>query len=181
LKKVLLVILIVALLFAFFAAPALAEGEEEARSPESIATSLDTVWVLVAAALVFFMQAGFFLLEGGLTRAKNVSNAMLKGVMDFCLGALVFWMVGFAIMFGVDRGGFLGSSGFFANLANPDWNGLPLYAFLLFQIAFAGAAATILAGAVAERIKFSAYCVATICITGFIYPVVGHWIWAEGG
>lgn len=180
-KKFLIVILISVLLLALFSGTAFAEGEGEAKSPDDIATALDTVWVLVAAALVFFMQAGFFFLEGGLTRAKNVSNAMLKGVMDFCLGALIFWMVGFAIMFGVDRGGFLGSSGFFSNLANQDWNGLPLYAFLLFQIAFAGAAATILAGAVAERMKFAAYCVATICITGFIYPIVGHWIWAEGG
>ncbi len=180
-KKLILVILITVLLFTLFTAPAMAEGEGDAKTPESIATSLDTVWVLIAAALVFFMQAGFFFLEGGLTRAKNVSNAMLKGVMDFCLGALIFWMIGFAFMFGFDRGGFIGSSGFFTNLANPDWNGLPLYVFLLFQIAFAGAAATILAGAVAERIKFSAYCIATICITGFIYPVVGHWIWAEGG
>jgi len=180
-KRLFLVIVVTVLILALFTIPALAEGEGEAKTPASISTSLDTVWVLVAAALVFFMQAGFFFLEGGLTRSKNVANAMLKGVMDFCLGALVFWMIGFAFMFGFDRGGFIGSSGFFSNLANPDWNGLPLYAFLLFQIAFAGAAATILAGAVAERVKFSAYCIATICITGFIYPIVGHWIWAEGG
>lgn len=170
-----------AVLLAAAAAPAFADEGGEAKTPQSIETSLDTVWVLVAAALVFFMQAGFFFLEGSLTRAKNVSNAMLKGVMDFCLGALVYWAIGFALMFGLDRGGFIGSGGFFANLANPEWNGLPLYAFLLFQIAFAGAAATILAGAVAERVKFSAYCIATVFITGFIYPVVGHWIWAEGG
>jgi Amt family ammonium transporter len=181
LKKVLLVVLITVVLFALLATPALAEGEGATKTPESIATSLDTVWVLIAAALVFFMQAGFFFLEGGLTRSKNVANAMLKGAMDFCLGALVFWMVGFAFMFGFDRGGFIGSSGFFSNLANPQWNGLPLYVFLLFQIAFAGAAATILAGGIAERFKFSSYCIATIVITGFIYPVVGHWIWAEGG
>jgi Amt family ammonium transporter len=180
LKRLIIVLALLGVLLMFFSSPALADAEV-ARSPESIATDLDTVWVLVAAALVFFMQAGFFFLEGGLTRAKNVANAMLKGVMDFCLGALVFWCVGFALMFGLDRGGFLGASGFFSNLANPQWNGLPLYAFLLFQTAFAGAAATILAGAVAERIKFSAYCVATVCITGFIYPLVGHWIWAEGG
>jgi Amt family ammonium transporter len=181
LKKLWLVIPLALLVVLFTAAPALAAGEAEPKTPESISTSLDTVWVLVAAALVFFMQAGFFFLEGGLTRAKNVANAMLKGVMDFCLGALVFWMIGFALMFGTDHGGFAGWSGFFTNLAKPDWHGLPLYVFLLFQIAFAGAAATILAGAVAERIKFSAYCVATVCITGLIYPMVGHWIWAEGG
>jgi Amt family ammonium transporter len=181
LKKVLIVLLLVAMVLVILTAPALAEGEGNAKTPESIATSLDTVWVLIAAALVFFMQAGFFFLEGGLTRSKNVANAMLKGAMDFCLGALVFWMIGFAFMFGFDRGGFIGSSGFFSNLASADWNGLPLYAFLLFQIAFAGAAATILAGGVAERFKFSSYCIATILITGVIYPVVGHWIWAEGG
>ncbi|MDD3717929.1 MAG: ammonium transporter [Actinomycetota bacterium] len=180
-RRTLVVLALAAVFLALFATPALAGEEGEARTPESSVTSLDTVWVLIAAALVFFMQAGFFFLEGGLTRAKNVSNAMLKGVMDFCLGALVFWMIGFAFMFGFDRGGFVGTSGFLANMAGADWNGLPLYAFLLFQIAFAGAAATILAGAVAERIKFSAYCIATVCITGLIYPVVGHWIWAEGG
>ncbi len=171
-------VLILALL-ALSAVPSLADGE--AATAESVATNLDTVWVLIAAALVFFMQAGFFFLEGGLTRAKNVSNAMIKGAMDFCLGALVFWMVGYAFMFGFDRGGFVGSSGFFTNLAGGDRNGLPLYAFFLFQVAFAGAAATILAGGIAERFRFSAYCIATVAVTGLIYPVVGHWIWAEGG
>jgi ammonium transporter, Amt family len=181
LRKLLVVVVITVALLALFAAPALAAGEGDAKTTQSIATDLDTVWVLIAAALVFFMQAGFFFLEGGLTRSKNVANAMLKGAMDFCLGALVFWMIGFAFMFGLDRGGFVGSSGFFSNLASSEWNGLPLYAFLLFQIAFAGAAATILAGGIAERFKFSSYCIATIVITGVIYPVVGHWIWAEGG
>lgn len=151
------------------------------KSVEDISSALDTVWVLVAAALVFFMQAGFFFLEGGLTRAKNVSNAMIKGTMDFCLGALVYWAIGFAFMFGADRAGFVGSSGFFLNAVNPARGHIPLYVFLLFQIAFAGAAATILAGGIAERFKFSAYIIATVCITGFIYPFVGHWIWAEGG
>ncbi len=169
------------LMMVLMVTPALAEEAGEAKTPQGIETSLDTVWVLIAAALVFFMQAGFFFLEGGLTRAKNVSNAMLKGAMDFCLGALIFWAVGFALMFGADRGGFLGTGGFFANMADPQWNGLPLYVFLFFQIAFAGAAATILAGGIAERFKFGAYCIATVTITGLIYPVVGHWIWAEGG
>jgi len=148
---------------------------------EKIVSSMDTLWVLLAGALVFFMQAGFFFLEGGLTRAKNVSNAMLKGAMDFCLGAIIFWAIGFAIMFGPDKGGFIGTGNFFANAAGPMRDSLPLYVFLFFQIAFAGAAATILAGGIAERFKFSAYVVATVCITGLIYPFVGHWIWAEGG
>ncbi|MBU4240078.1 MAG: ammonium transporter [Actinobacteria bacterium] len=151
------------------------------KQVEEIASSLDTVWVLIAGALVFFMQAGFFFLEGGLIRARNVSNAMMKGALDFCLGALVYWMVGFAIMFGLDRGGFIGASNFFTNAANPTHGHIPLYAFLFFQTAFAGAAATILAGGVSERLKFSAYVIATICVTGLIYPFVGHWIWAEGG
>lgn len=151
------------------------------RSVEEISTNLDTVWVLVAGALVFFMQAGFFFLEGGLTRAKNVSNAMVKGACDFCFGALVFWIIGYGIMFGADKAGFIGTTNFMVNVVNPTRGALPLYAFLFFQIAFAGAAATILAGGIAERFKFSAYIVATICITGLIYPFVGHWIWAEGG
>ncbi|MHB8781716.1 MAG: ammonium transporter [Candidatus Geothermincolia bacterium] len=180
-KKPLLVAMLAILLLALMAPAAGAAATEAARTPESIATDLDTLWVLIAAALVFFMQAGFFLLEGGLTRAKNVSNAMMKGIMDFCLGALVYWLLGFAVMFGVSRGGVFGGSGFLSSIGRADWNGLPFYVFLIFQIAFAGAAATILAGGVAERFKFSAYCVATVAITGLIYPVVGHWIWAEGG
>ncbi|MDY6794018.1 MAG: ammonium transporter [Actinomycetota bacterium] len=169
------------MLLIIFSSTALADNGDAAKSPDDIATALDTVWVLIAASLVFVMQAGFFLLEAGLTRAKNAANVVIKGAMDFCVGALVFWMIGFALMFGTDAGGFLGTSGFFTNMANPGWNGLPLYVFLLFQIAFAGAAATILSGAVSERIKFSAYLLVTICVTGFIYPVVGHWIWGEGG
>ncbi len=180
-KKLLLVILITALLLALFVTPALAQGNGEAKTAESVATSLDTVWVLIAAALVFFMQAGFFFLEGGLTRAKNVSNAMLKGAMDFCLGALAFWLVGFALLYGIDRAGLIGSSSFFPNFASGNYNNLPFYVFLLFQVAFAGAAATILAGGVAERIKFSSYCIATVVITAFIYPIAGHWIWGPSG
>lgn len=161
--------------------PAAALAAGTTKSASEISTALDTVWVLLAGALVFFMQAGFFFLEGGLIRARNVSNAMLKGAVDFCLGALVYWMVGYAIMFGADKGGFIGSGGFFVNAANPTRGQLPLYVFLFFQIAFAGAAATILAGGIAERFKFSAYVIATVCVTGLIYPFVGHWIWAEGG
>jgi ammonium transporter, Amt family len=163
------------------AGPASAEGLVGGKSIAGVTRDLDTLWVVIAAALVFFMQAGFFFLEGGLIRARNVANAMLKGAMDFSIGAVVYWMVGFGIMFGADRLGVFGASGFFVNSATGSHGGLPLYAFLFFQMAFAGAAATILAGAVSERMKFSAYLVATVMITGFIYPVVGHWVWAEGG
>lgn len=181
-RKIVFILAGVALLFACTAGPAMAQGEEAAADGlAGLATNLDATWVLIAAALVFFMQAGFFFLEGGLTRSKNVSNAMMKGAMDFCFGALVYWAIGYALMFGTSRGGFLGTSGFFMNMSEaitPDKGNI--YAFLLFQIAFAGAAATILAGGVAERFKFTAYIVATIAITGLIYPVVGHWVWGGG-
>ncbi|MBN1288107.1 MAG: ammonium transporter, partial [Actinobacteria bacterium] len=177
-RIILLLVLTVGIIL-LFAAPAFAAGTT--KSIEEIKSNLDTVWILIAGALVFFMQAGFFFLEGGLTRAKNVSNAMLKGAVDFCFGALVFWMIGYGIMFGIDKGGLMGTSNFLSNAANPAHGHLPFYVFLFFQIAFAGAAATILAGGIAERFKFSAYIIATICVTGLIYPFVGHWIWAEGG
>jgi ammonium transporter, Amt family len=177
--KIMLFAALVLLLVVLAAGPAAAQGTT--KSVEQIRTALDTVWVLIAGSLVFIMQLGFFFLEGGLTRARNVSNAMLKGGIDFCLGALVFWIIGFGLMFGTDAGGFVGSNSFLVNVANPMHGALPMYVFIFFQIAFAGAAATILAGGVAERMKFSAYVVATICITGLIYPFVGHWIWAEGG
>lgn len=177
-RLLLLFVLTVGIL-CLFSTSAFAAGT--AKRIEEISTNLDTVWILVAGSLVFFMQAGFFFLEGGLTRAKNVSNAMLKGATDFCLGALIFWMIGYGIMFGADKGGFLGTNNFFSNLVNPTNGALPMYVFLFFQIAFAAAAATILAGGIAERFKFSSYIVATICVTGLIYPFVGHWIWAEGG
>ncbi|MBU1670350.1 MAG: ammonium transporter [Actinobacteria bacterium] len=177
-KIILLSLVALSLLF-LSASPAMAQGTT--KSVEQIKTALDTVWVLIAGSLVFIMQLGFFFLEGGLTRAKNVSNAMLKGAMDFCLGALIFWMIGYGIMFGTDAGGFMGTNNFFLNAVNPTRGNLPTYVFLFFQIAFAGAAATILAGGIAERLKYSAYVIATICITGLIYPFVGHWIWAEGG
>ncbi len=181
-RKIVIILVAAGLLMALMAGTALAQEEEAAPGGlAEVAVNLDATWVLIAAALVFFMQAGFFFLEGGLTRSKNVSNAMMKGAMDFCFGALVYWAIGYAIMFGTSRGGFTGSSGFFLNMSNaltPDKGNI--YAFLLFQIAFAGAAATILAGGVAERFKFSAYIIATIAITGLIYPFVGHWIWGGG-
>lgn len=181
LVRIVLVLTVSSLLVAAWSSLASAQGAATAETVERIASSIDTVWVLIAAALVFIMQLGFFFLEGGLTRARNVSNAMLKGAMDFALGALVYWSIGFGLMFGVDRVGLFGNSNFFTNAASPAFGGIPLYVFIFFQVAFAGAAATIVAGAVAERLKFSAYVIATICITGLIYPIVGHWIWAKGG
>ncbi|GAB4458969.1 MAG: ammonium transporter [Armatimonadaceae bacterium] len=155
---------------------------------------LDTLWTLLAAFLVFFMQAGFAYVESGLTRAKNANNIMMKNLMDFCLGSLFFWIFGFAIMFG-DGSPFMGTSGWL--LAGADnspatgdaytgvyssinWSTTPLAVKFMFQLVFAATAATIVSGAMAERTKFASYLVYSAVITAFIYPVVGHWIWGGG-
>lgn len=155
---------------------------------------LDTVWVMVAAFLVFWMQAGFAYVEGGLTRAKNTNNIMMKNLMDFCFGTLAFWAVGFAFMFG-DGNPFIGMSGFFLGGADTspltgdaytgvysalNWTGVPLTAKFMFQLVFAATTATIVSGAMAERTKFSSYLVYSVIISAFVYPVVGHWIWGGG-
>ena len=155
-------------------------------SAESVA--IDTVWTMVAAFLVFLMQAGFSFLEGGLTRAKNVGNIMMKNIMDFGIASLSYWAVGFAIMFGAGNALF-GTSGWFLSVApgqvdkvfgSLSWTGIPLEAKWFFQMVFAGVAATIVSGAMAERTKFQAYLIYSAVITALIYPVVGHWIWGGG-
>jgi Amt family ammonium transporter len=155
---------------------------------------LDTIWVMVTAFLVFWMQAGFAYVEGGLTRAKNTNNIMMKNLMDFCIGSVAFWAVGFALMFG-DGNPFIGYSGWFLTGADNspatgdayqgvysalNWTGVPLFAKFMFQLVFAATAATIVSGAMAERTKFSAYLVYSFVVSAFIYPVVGHWIWGGG-
>ena len=147
----------------------------------SIVVAIDTIWVLVAAFMVFLMQVGFTMVETGFTRAKNAGNIIMKNFMDYCGGVVSYWLVGFTLMFGVSVSGFIGSGavalgGDFSHLGLE----IPLFAFLLFQTVFAATAATIVSGAVAERIKFSAYLVYSIVITAFIYPVVGHWSWGGG-
>jgi Amt family ammonium transporter len=152
---------------------------EEAVTAESAMRALDTVWVLLAAFLVFFMQAGFGMVEAGLTRAKNVCNILTKNFVDYCVASITFFFVGYALMFGAGNG-LVGWSGFgLRNAANP--SGVPLIAFWLFQAAFCGAAATIVAGAMAERMKFGAYLLYTVVISSLVYPVVGHWIWNSEG
>jgi len=156
-------------------------GYVDADELARIAKSIDIIWVLVAAFLVFFMQAGFACLEAGFTRAKNVSNVIMKGVMDFCLTSIVFWAVGYRVMFGADKAGLFGTSNFFMSLAVPGSpEGLWQFAYYMFQVAFAGAAATIVAGAIAERAKFTAYLGYVIAVAALIYPLVGHWIWGGG-
>lgn len=144
-------------------------------------TSIDTIWVLLATALVFFMQAGFAMVETGFTRAKNAGNIIMKNIMDFSVGSLIFWTVGFSLMFGVDVGGFIGkidflSLGSFKHLGL----GIPKEAFLIFQTVFCATAATIVSGAMAERTKFISYLLYSFVISAVIYPVVGHWIWGGG-
>ena len=156
-------------------------GYVNADELAKMAKSIDTIWILVAAFLVFFMQAGFACLEAGFTRAKNASNVIMKGVMDFCITSLVFWAVGYGLMFGADKGGLFGTSNFFMSLAVPGTpEGLWQFAFYMFQVAFAGAAATIVAGAIAERAKFTAYLGYVVAVAAIIYPLVGHWIWGGG-
>lgn len=138
----------------------------------------DYVWTLVAAVFVFFMQAGFAMVEAGFTRAKNAVNIMMKNLMDFSMGSIVYWAVGFGLMFGVSKTGFFGTSGFFLSdfkVGGDPW----VLAFWMFQVVFAATAATIVSGAMAERTKFSGYLLYSIFITGLIYPVFGSWAWGS--
>ncbi len=149
-----------------------------APAPAS-AQGLDTFWVLMAAFLVFFMQAGFGMVEAGFIRVKNTCNILTKNFLDYCIACVMFFLVGYALMFGKGSA-FIGWTGFgMEGAENP--SGVPVYAFWLFQAAFCGAAATIVAGGMAERMKFSAYLVYTVVVSSLLYPIVGHWIWnAEG-
>lgn len=136
--------------------------------------AIDVIWVATAVALVFFMQAGFALLESGLSRSKNCINVVMKNYTDVCVGSLLYWAIGFGLMFGVNPSGWFGGSGFFLSSAE-SWD----YTFLLFQTMFAATAATIASGAMAERTKFSSYLIISAIITGFIYPIYGSWTWGS--
>ncbi|NJL44641.1 MAG: ammonium transporter [Leptolyngbyaceae cyanobacterium SM2_3_12] len=160
----------------------------------TLQVAIDTVWVLVAGFLVFFMNAGFCMLETGFCRRKNAVNLLAKNLIVFGLSTLAFWVIGFALMFG-DGNSFFGSSGFLLQGADNSpatgeayqgvygslgWAGVPLEAKFFFQLAFAGTAATIVSGAVAERIKFLAFFVFSLLLVGVSYPITGHWIWGGG-
>ena len=143
-----------------------------------LAISLDTVWMLLAAMLVFWMQPGFALCEAGFTRSTNTVNILMKNFVDFMLGSLLFFFVGFGFMFGGDGAGFIGA---------PNWGDLSFYkgdlpveGFLIFETVFCATAATIVSGAMAERTKFSMYLVYSAFISLFVYPVEGHWTWGGG-
>ena len=142
----------------------------------ALATSMDVGWTLIAAALVFFMQAGFAMVETGFTRAKNAGNIIMKNLMDFSLGTPIFWLVGFGIMFGT-MNGFFGGLDFLADgVVGEGYN----WTTLIFQTVFCATAATIVSGSMAERTKFSAYCIYSMVISAIVYPISGHWIWGGG-
>lgn len=138
-----------------------------------LGNALNVGWILLGAALVFFMQAGFAMVETGFTRAKNAGNIIMKNLMDFSLGTPVFWIFGFGLMFG-GTGAFIGGLDLFTTGGEGGW------ATLIFQTVFCATAATIVSGSMAERTKFSAYCIYSLLISAFVYPISGHWIWGGG-
>ena len=156
--------------------------EEEAITADSVQNNLNIVWTCIAAFLVFFMQAGFAMLEAGFTRAKNAVNILMKNMMDFSVGTLTFALLGFGLMFG-KSGGWFGTTHFMLSDMGEgveSWN----WTFLMFQTVFAATAATIVSGAMAERTKFISYLVYSFFITLFIYPIFGSWAWGgllDGG
>jgi len=152
--------------------------ESNRNAIELVQTHADYVWTLVAAVLVFFMQAGFAMVEAGFTRAKNAVNIMMKNLMDFSIGSLGYWAIGFGLMFGVSASGWFGTTGFFLGDFTPDGDPWVL-AFWMFQVVFAATAATIVSGAMAERTKFSGYLVYSIVISALIYPIFGSWAWGS--
>jgi ammonium transporter, Amt family len=164
------------------------------KMAEELKVNLDTAWVMVAAMLVIFMNAGFCMLETGFCREKNAVNVLAKNLIVFALSSVAFWAIGFGLMFS-EGNNFIGTEGFF--LAGADnspaigdaykgaftplnWTGVPLSAKFFFQLAFAGTAATIVSGAVAERIKFLSFLVFSLLLVGIVYPITGHWIWGGG-
>jgi Amt family ammonium transporter len=146
---------------------------------DELARGINTVWVLVTAFLVFFMQAGFALVEAGFTRSKNTVNILFKNLVDFLFATVAFWAIGYALMFG-EGSPFFGMTGFFLAGTEGDKAGVPGLAFWLFQLVFAGTAATIVSGAMAERTKFKAYLIYSAVISLLIYPIFGHWVWGGG-
>jgi Amt family ammonium transporter len=164
------------LVVAIFLLVSLSLPEQAQASPtvESIQISMDTVWIVTAAALVFFMQAGFAFVESGMSRSKNAINVIMKNYTDVCFGSLVFWMIGYGLMFGVNASGWFGTDHFFMHNADSlD------YTFLFFQTMFAATAATIASGAMAERTRYWGYIVGSMIIIGLVYSVYGSWAWGS--
>ena len=142
----------------------------------AVNTQIFGVWFLIGAALVFWMQAGFAMVEAGFTRAKNAGNIIMKNLMDFCIGTCVFILIGFSLLLGEDMIGLIGKPGFdiFTDYANFDWSSF------VFNLVFCATTATIVSGAMAERTKFLSYCIYSAVISALIYPIEAHWIWGGG-
>jgi ammonium transporter, Amt family len=153
-----------------------AAADEVEATLELYSQAFDMLWLTIAGALVFFMQAGFAMVETGLTRAKNAGNIIMKNLMDFSVGAIAYFAIGWAIMYGASAAGFIGTDQFFLAGAESgeyrDW---------FFQVVFAATAATIVSGAMAERTKYAGYLLYSAVISGLVYPVSGHWIWSDAG
>lgn len=160
--------------------------ESEGPTPAEVQASLNMIWVLIAAILVIFMNAGFAMLETGFCRQKNAVNVLTKNLIVFALSTISFWATGFSLMFGQGNG-IIGGGGWFLGGEpatyglNPFPEGLPVPVFFLFQVAFAGTAATIVSGAVAERIKFVDFLIFSLLLVGISYPITGHWVWNASG
>ena len=153
---------------------AMAQSPTQQADLQTLRLGVDTVWIVAAGALVFFMQAGFAMLESGMSRSKNAINVIMKNYCDMCFGALIFWAVGYGLMFGYNPSGWIGTDHFF--LIHQD----PIdYSWLFFQCMFAATSATIVSGAIAERTQFWGYIVGSVVITGFIYSIFGSWAWGS--
>ncbi|XFA72379.1 ammonium transporter [Thermosynechococcaceae cyanobacterium Okahandja] len=164
-----------------------AQAQDEPLTPEYVQGVLNSIWVFIAAILVIFMNAGFGMLETGFCRQKNAVNILSKNLIVFALATLAYWAIGFSFMFGTEGNGFIGLGGFFLSSDNPETYGLDPFpeglvipVAFLFQAAFAGTAATIVSGAVAERIKFVDFLIFSLLLTGISYPITGHWVWGGG-
>ncbi len=145
-----------------------------------IVIQIDTIWLFIGSFLVFWMQAGFAMVESGFSRSKNAANLLMKNLMDFAMGGLLFFAVGFGIMYGTSAGGFVGTDNFFLSSLDPAAFDAYSWVDFLFQLMFAAAAATIVSGAVAERLKFKSYLIYSVVMTALIYPISGHWHWGGG-
>ncbi len=166
--------LIVLLFIVLFVAPSLAQGAETAI--EAVQDNANVVWTCVAAFLVFFMQAGFAMVETGFTRAKNAVNILMKNLMDFSVGTIAFFLIGFGLMFGANSSGWIGTDLFaLSGRESNSW----IFTFLIFQTVFAATAATIVSGAMAERTKFVGYLAYSVLITLIVYPIFGSWVWGN--
>jgi len=170
--------LCIALILAMLITPVLAGDPSGADTIEKDPdAAVNFTWTLIAGFLVMFMQAGFAMLTAGVIRAKNAANVLMKNLMDFMAGSLTYWAIGFGLMFGVSAYGIIGTSGFFLAGDSYDVSTAMLW---FFQMVFAATAATIVAGTLAERLKFKAYIIYSVALTAIIYPIYGHWLWGGG-